>query len=168
SQTRIGILVRQHDVGIAFVVTQLDVVRRTEFFDQVLFQQQRFGFAVGHSNVYGRNVGHQRHCLGIQTTAAEIVADTLAQIACLADIEHLAGLVQHAVNTGPLAHDLQCCFGIKCCRAHTIFTSGSSRTPEISSTESATAFASASSSLPVALPWLTSTSACCVCTPASP
>jgi len=46
--------------------------------------------------------------------------------------------------------------------------SGSSCTPNRSATEPATRWASDSSSTPLAAPWLTSTSACCADTPASP
>ena len=104
---------RQHDVRIGFIVTQLDVVRRPEFLDQVLLEQQRLGLTVGDGDINVGNVGDQRHSLGIKTTGTKIVTDPFAQVAGFADIQDFTILVKHAVNPWPLTHDSQRCLGIK-------------------------------------------------------
>ena len=66
--------------------------------DQRLLQQQCLGFAVGDSNLYILDLADHSHCLAVQPRGPEITAYPIFQVARLAHIDHLTGLVQHAID----------------------------------------------------------------------
>ena len=103
AQARKVVLRRQLDVGIGFVVAQHHVVGRALLLDQALLQQQRLGFAVGDGAVDVGHLGGQRQGLSVQAAGAEVAGDAPSQIARLADVKRLAGLVEHAIDAGLLA-----------------------------------------------------------------
>ncbi len=95
------------DKGITLVVPQQHVVARPMRLDQVVFQDQRFGFGIGHGYVDRSHLPHQRPGLRCQAAAAEIAGHALLQIARLADVQQLARFVQHAVYTRPRGQGAQ-------------------------------------------------------------
>jgi len=54
-----------HDVGITFVIAQRDVVTRAQAFNQIVFQQQRFGLVVCDRNFNVADVRQHRLCFGM-------------------------------------------------------------------------------------------------------
>ena len=97
----------QQDEGEAFVVAQQHVVGRAVALDQLRFEQQRLRLVVG---------GDDRHRAGLRNHALEpfgqpidlgIVVDAVLQRAGLADIEHVAARILHAVDAGTRREGLQ-------------------------------------------------------------
>src|SRR5690606_11617439 len=89
----------EKNIGITFVVTQHDVVRRTLILDEVLLEQQSLGFAVGQRGLDAVDLVDQGQRLVIKTAATEVVAQSLLEILRLTDIERLAVGIQHAIDT---------------------------------------------------------------------
>ena len=87
------------DIGIALVVTQHHVVTRSQFLDEIAFKDQRFSLVGGDRDLDPRDMDdHRRDLDRMAGLAIEILADALAQIARLADIDDLCALVQHAID----------------------------------------------------------------------
>lgn len=88
----------QNDVWIRFIVPEQNVVTRLQAFDQIVFQQQRLGFGARYR---GFDVGYLRHHQlrsGRQIAFLKIRRDALLETNRLADIDHLAFGVDHAIN----------------------------------------------------------------------
>ena len=90
----------QQDVGKRFVVAQLNVEAWAKLLDQVRFQQQRFGLGRRGNNLHHDRLGN--HSLNADRVAgrSRIGGEPLAHALGLADIEHLAGRIQHPVDAG--------------------------------------------------------------------
>ena len=75
-----------HQVGIGFVVAEQDVVFGRERFDEVVFQNQRFGFALGERDFYARDLlEHQTDAQGV-VVFLEIARYAAFEIDRLADV----------------------------------------------------------------------------------
>ncbi len=87
-------------IGERFVVAQLHVEARPQLLDQIGLEQQRLGLGGGRDDLHrcgGRDhAGDAHHLAGRPRIGGEPLADILG----LADIEHVMGRVQHAVDAG--------------------------------------------------------------------
>ena len=89
------------DVGKRLVVAQLHVEARPQLLDQVGFQQQRLGLGRGGDDLdrHGRG-DHAQDARRQRRVDAGIGGQPLADVLGLADIEHVAGGIEHAVDAG--------------------------------------------------------------------
>ena len=99
----------------AFVVAQHHVEARPVFFDQIEFQQQRFGVGIRDRDLHARSLGNQCLNLGMHVAGLEIRSDPALEIARLADIEDLALGVQHPVNTRAARQALDVALRVEWC-----------------------------------------------------
>ena len=89
------------DVGERFVVAQLHVETRPELLDQIGFQQQRLGFRRGRDDLDARSrCDHAQDTRRLRCVDACIGGKPLANVLRLADIQHVTGSVQHAIDAG--------------------------------------------------------------------
>ena len=86
------------DVGIGLVVAKQDVVTGREGFDQVVFEQQRFGLGTGRRCFHPGNLADHQSNARAGQIAAKIRTHPFLEIFCLADVKHLALSVEHAIN----------------------------------------------------------------------
>lgn len=107
AEPRIVIRLGQQNIGVGFVVSKYDVVRRTMTLDQILFQQQSFCFTAGHGDSNIANLLHHGHGFRCQSGGTKIAANPVFKITGLADIEHLTGLIQHLVDARPTGQGLK-------------------------------------------------------------
>ena len=107
---RVGRVRVQPDIGIALVVLEQDVVLGLIFFDHRVLEHQRLELGFGHNDVEIVNAADQLPRFGIQPFGRlKIVGNAVAEQLCLADIDHLTGLVLVQVYArlhGQLAHAL--------------------------------------------------------------
>ena len=75
-----------HQVGIGFVVAEQDVVFRRERFDEVVFQNQRFGFALGERDFYARHLFEHQHDARRVVVFLEIAGHAAFEVDRLADV----------------------------------------------------------------------------------
>ena len=89
------------NIGKRLVVAQLHVEARPQLLDQIGFEQQRFGFGRGRDDL-DRHGGrdHAQDAGRLRRVDARIGGQPLADVFRLADIEHVVGRVQHAVDAG--------------------------------------------------------------------
>ena len=89
------------DIGKRFVVAQRDIEARPQPLDQVGFEQQRLGLGAGDDEF--QRAGLRDHALdaGIEAGRPRIGADALLDVLGLADIEHVAAAIDHAIDAGP-------------------------------------------------------------------
>ena len=99
-QLRKGMILAQQDVGKALVVAIGNIVARLELLDEIGFQQQRFGFGRGGDEQHLRRLRHHAGQAVAVHPAPGIGGDALLQALGLADIKHIAGRVQHAIDAG--------------------------------------------------------------------
>ena len=87
-----------HDVGERLVVAQQHVEAWPEALDQVVFEEQRLGFAVGDGEFHGsRRRDHADQARG-QPGRLRIGGDAAAQRARFSDVQNLAVGRDHAVD----------------------------------------------------------------------
>ena len=116
---------REVDVGVALVIAQQDVVARPELLDEVVLQQQGLALGVGHRDLDAGDLADQCLRLDAEPGLAEVARHALLQVARLADIEHLAARIQHAIDTRPGGEGLEeiacveggCLLGHDVCRS---------------------------------------------------
>ena len=88
------------DIGKRLVVAQLHVEARPQLLDQIGFQQQRLGFGRGrHDLDGGRRRDHARDARRLRRRPAHRTT-AACDVLGLADIEHVAGGIEHAVDAG--------------------------------------------------------------------
>ena len=98
---------REQDVGEALVVAVGDVVARLQPLDQIGFQQQRFDLGGGRDEDHLRRLrDHARDAIGLRAGLG-VGGDPLLEARRLADIEHVALGVQHAIDAGRIGQRLQ-------------------------------------------------------------
>ena len=95
------VIARYQDIGKRFVVAQLHVEARTQLLDQIGFQQQRLGFGRGRDDldVHGGR-DHAQDARRLRRVDARIGGQALFDVLRLADIEHVVGGIEHAVDAG--------------------------------------------------------------------
>ena len=90
----------KHQVGIAFIVAKEDIVFRRQRFDEVVFQNQRFGFAAGDGGFDRMHLlHHQRDARGM-VVFLEIARHAPLEVDGFTDVEHVSAAVEHAVHAG--------------------------------------------------------------------
>jgi hypothetical protein len=103
---RRGMAAGQHDVGERLVVTQQHVEAWAQALDQVRFEQQRLDLGARDDELHGRRLAHHpADAVGVKAPIG-IVGDALLEAARLADIEHVAGRVHHAIDAGGVGQPL--------------------------------------------------------------
>ena len=75
--------------------------------DQVVLEQQRLGLGVGHRDFDFRDLLDHRRGLRRVVAFLEIGRDALLQVTCLADVDDLMFLVEHAIDAGLVRQRLQ-------------------------------------------------------------
>ncbi len=99
----------EHDPGVGFIVAQDDVEARLEFFDQIGFEQQGFGFGVGGDDFEAAGFAdHAAQALG-QAGDLRVGGDAFFQAAGFADIEGVAFGIEHPVDAGVVGQGQQGC-----------------------------------------------------------
>ena len=90
----------QQDEGEAFVVAQQHIIGRAIALDQLRLQQQGLRLTIGgHNRHRSRQRDHSAQAIG-QAVNLHIIADAVFKRARLADIQHIAARVVHAVHAG--------------------------------------------------------------------
>ena len=92
--------VGQEHIRIRLIVAQQNVVRRSPFLDQRLFEQQRFGFVTGDGGLNLRDARHQSASLGRVPGLAKITGKALLQVLGFAHIQKLGFGIEHAIDAG--------------------------------------------------------------------
>ncbi len=95
-----GMVAGDQDIGKGFVVAQQHVVAGHQPLDQVDLQQQRLDLGVGGDDLELDRLGDHPAQTFRQFSNLGIGRDALLQIARLAHVERVAGLVQHAIDAG--------------------------------------------------------------------
>ena len=111
----------QQDEGKAFVVAQQDIVGRAVPLDELRFQQQGFGFAVGrHDRHRPRQRDHASQPVR-QPVNLHIIVHAIFKRTRLADIKHVAARIVHPIHTRlvwqgfqDIANGRNTCFQIGC------------------------------------------------------
>ena len=94
-------------LGKALVVAIADIVAGLQPLDQVGFQQQRFGLDCGGDEQHLRRLRHHAgEAVGMHA-AAGIGGHALLQALGLADIQHIARRIQHAIDAGRVGQGLE-------------------------------------------------------------
>ena len=92
------------EVRIALVVDEADVEARRERLDQVVLEQQRLGLRAHHRRLHaddaGDHVAGPDRAFAARMALGEIARDALLEVARLADVEHVVGGVEEAVDAG--------------------------------------------------------------------
>ncbi len=116
-EPRKGVIRGQLDVRIALVVAQHDVEPRPMLLDQVVLEHQRFGLGARDRDLDARDRAHHRDGLRVlRAPALEIARHALAQVARLADVDHLARRVEHPIDAGLVREVLDGRVRIERCR----------------------------------------------------
>jgi hypothetical protein len=89
------------NIGKRLVVAQLHIEARPQLLDQIGLEQQRLGLGRGRDDL-DRHGGrdHAQDAGRLRRVDARIGGKPLADIFRLADVQHVAGRVQHAVDAG--------------------------------------------------------------------
>ena len=96
------------DVGVAFVILELDVIKRLVFLDQVHFQDQRFQLRTDDDPFNILDFVYQLTCPGIFPRAGmEIGTHSVADVYCLAHINYLSLVILHQVTAGLVGDGFQ-------------------------------------------------------------
>ena len=89
------------DIGEGLVVAKLYVEARPQLLDQVGLEQQRFGLGRGRDDLdIGGRRNHAQDARRQGGVDARVGREPFADVLGLADIEHVVGSVQHAVDAG--------------------------------------------------------------------
>ena len=89
------------NIGKRLVVAQLHVEARPQLLDQIGLEQQRLGLGRGRDDL-DRHGGrdHAQDARRLRRVDARIGGQPLADVLGLADIEHVVGRVEHAIDAG--------------------------------------------------------------------
>ncbi len=87
-------------IGVALVVAEQDVEPRRKRLDEVILEQQRLGLAAHDGGLQPRDAADHVADARAVVILVQVAGDTLLQVACLADVEHLALGVDPAVDAG--------------------------------------------------------------------
>ena len=95
------------DMGEALVVPQQHIVAGAQLLDEVDLEEQRLDLRMRRDHLHGGGLGdHAADTVGL-IVGPDISGDAPAQRARLADIEHLAAPIDHAVDARRQRHDAQ-------------------------------------------------------------
>ncbi|EKY07924.1 hypothetical protein HMPREF9120_00876 [Neisseria sp. oral taxon 020 str. F0370] len=90
----------EHEIGVAFVVAEEDIVFGRQGFDEVVFENQGFGFGAGNGGFDMMNLFHHQCDARGMVVFLEIARHAPLQVDGFADIQHVARAVEKAVNAG--------------------------------------------------------------------
>ncbi len=89
------------DIGKRFVVAQLHVEARTQLLDQIGLEQQRLGFGRGRDDFDVHGGGdHAQDARRLRRGDPGVGRKPLLHVLGLADIEHVVGRIEHAIDAG--------------------------------------------------------------------
>ena len=92
---------RQENIGKRLVVAHQHVETWPQPLNEIGFQQKRFHLGMGDDEFHMRRLGDHPGCaVATMANTACIVLHPVLQVACLADIKHIAGGIHHPVDTG--------------------------------------------------------------------
>ena len=94
------------DVGKRLVVAQQHVEARPQPLDQVGFEQQRLGLGRGGDELHRRGRRDHPFDAGVVPGRPRVGRDPLLDVLRLADVEHLAGRIEHAIDAGRRRREL--------------------------------------------------------------
>ena len=98
---RVNFLHIQPQVGIPLIILQQNIVFRHISLDQGAFQNQGFKFAGCHNDIEVVNfTDHGPRLRGVGGGILKILADSVFQFFCFADIDHLVRLIPHNIHSG--------------------------------------------------------------------
>ncbi len=104
---REGMILAKQDEREAFVVAEKHVVRRPEALDQLRFEKQRFGLGAGGDDRHRPRLrDHALQPLG-QLGDLGVIGDPIPERPRLADVEHVAARILHAIDAGVARQRLQ-------------------------------------------------------------
>ena len=106
-QLREGMILAQQDVGKALVVAIGNIVARLQPLDQVGFQQQGIGLAGGGDEQHLGRFGDHVADAFVMGAAQGIGADAFLQALGLADIQHIACRIHHAIDARRVGQGLE-------------------------------------------------------------
>ena len=97
---------RDQNIGKRLVVAQHHVEARPQALDQVRLEQQRLGLGAGDDEF--ERAGGRDHALdaGVVAGRTRIGDNAFLDVLRLADIEHVAARVDHAIDAGPRRREL--------------------------------------------------------------
>ena len=89
----------EHQIGIGFVVAKQNIIFGRQRLNQIVFQNQRLGFAAGNGNLHPHHLlDHQRDARRVAGGFLEIARHSPLQVHRLAHIQHRAVGGNHAVH----------------------------------------------------------------------
>jgi hypothetical protein len=91
---------RDDDVGKRFVVAQQYIEARPQPLDQVGLEQQRLSLGAGDDEFERPGGGDHALDAGVETGRPRVGANAVPDVLRLADIEHVAPRIDHAVDAG--------------------------------------------------------------------
>ena len=94
------------NIGKRFVVAQHHVEARPQPLDEIGFEQQRLGLGAGDDEFERAGGGDHALDAGVEPGRTRIGLDALFDVLGLADIEHVAAAIDHAINAGPRRREL--------------------------------------------------------------
>ena len=94
------------DVGKRLIVAQQHVEPRPQSFDQVGFEEERFGLGRGGDELHRRGRRDHPFDARVVPRRAGVGRDPLLDVLRLADVEHLAGRIEHAIDAGRRRREL--------------------------------------------------------------
>ena len=97
---------RDQDIGKRFVVAQHHVEARPQPLDQIGLEQQRLGLGAGDDEFERAGGGDHALDAGVETGRAGIGGNALFDVLRLADIEHVAARIDHAIDARPRRREL--------------------------------------------------------------
>ena len=89
-------------IRVALVISEDDIEAWLVPFDQVVLEDEGFGFRVGNGYLDISDQLHHRAGFGVRVSAMKIAGHPFIEITRLADIDDLFFGVQHAINTGTM------------------------------------------------------------------
>ena len=103
---REGMVARDEDEGKGLVVPEHHIVAGLQPLDEIGLEQQRLGLARRGDEFHARGVGDHRGDAVVVALRPRIALHALLQPARLADIKHLAGGIDHAIDAGAAGRGL--------------------------------------------------------------
>jgi hypothetical protein len=96
------------DEGEGLVVAEQNVVARPQSLDQIGLQQQRLDLGMGRHHFDRPRIGDHSQGPRVQAGRLGVILHPIPQVLGLADVQDLAGVIQHAVDAGSGRHRRQC------------------------------------------------------------
>ena len=102
-QTGPFIFVSQQDVGVAFIVAHQNIKRRAALLNQIVLENQRFGFSLGDCYIDLLDALDQRCGFWAQAGLAEIATNPVLQVFGFTHIKYLPLAIEHLIDARALS-----------------------------------------------------------------